>query len=196
MKTAAFLAIAIFALLFSSGAKSKKPAPVFDEPWPELRLANGTVFRNVTLVRYEKEKVVLKTSAGQTALAYSYFPETIRSRMLAERDAALAVKDAAIKETRVKEAEIAEARRVEEASVAAFNEQSRKNIEEAIRRRIIIVGMTGADAIRAWGEPSKRNLSSTGQLDQWIWPRPDGVYYVYFTGGILQSYQLSERRRP
>jgi hypothetical protein len=67
-------------------------ASVFAKSIAEFRLPNGTVFRNVTLVRYEKEKVELKTSAGQTSLAYSYFPEPMRARMIAERDEVLSQK--------------------------------------------------------------------------------------------------------
>lgn len=56
------------------------------QPISELKLTNGTVFRNVTIIRYEKEKVVLKSSSGLGPLPYSYIPEPLRAQMKAERD--------------------------------------------------------------------------------------------------------------
>jgi len=72
------------------GAEAEKK-PAFTQPIPEMKLTNGAVFRNVTVVRYEKERVVLKSSGGIGPLPYSYIPEPLRSQMIAERDAAPAI---------------------------------------------------------------------------------------------------------
>lgn len=82
---------AFLLILALAAAVHAEPAavrtPTFNQPIPELRLTNGTVFRNVSVVRYDRERVILKSSAGIGPLLYSYIPEPLRSQMLAERDA-------------------------------------------------------------------------------------------------------------
>jgi hypothetical protein len=60
-------------------------------PLPELKLTNGTVFRNVTVVRYDRETVTLKSNAGTGPIRYAMLPEPIRVKFIAERDAALMI---------------------------------------------------------------------------------------------------------
>jgi len=67
----------------------KKSAIV--QPIPELKLTNGTVFRNVTIIRYDKESVVLKSNAGLGPIGYNMIAEPVRSQMIAERDSAFIV---------------------------------------------------------------------------------------------------------
>lgn len=66
------------------------PPPAFVQPIPELKLTNGVVFRRVTVVRYERDVVVLKSAGGLGPLLYSYIPQPLRSQMLAERERAKA----------------------------------------------------------------------------------------------------------
>lgn len=56
------------------------------QPIAELKLTNGKVFRNVSVVRYGKDSVTLKSDAGIGPLPYSYIPQPERGLMLAERD--------------------------------------------------------------------------------------------------------------
>ncbi|MCX6953853.1 MAG: hypothetical protein NTV51_17020 [Verrucomicrobia bacterium] len=66
------------------------PPPAFAQPIPELRLTNGTIFRRVTVVRYERNTVLLQSAGGLGSLPYSYIPQPLRAQMLAERDRAIA----------------------------------------------------------------------------------------------------------
>ena len=78
------LALVLFAAS-AFAADEKKEEPKLQFPIAELRLTNGATFRNVTVVRYEKDRVVLKSTGGVGSLAYSMIPEPTRSLMLAAR---------------------------------------------------------------------------------------------------------------
>ena len=66
------------------------PPPAFVQPIPEMRLTTGTLFRRVTVVRYDRTTVLLQSAGGLGSLPYSYIPEPLRGQMLAERDRAAA----------------------------------------------------------------------------------------------------------
>lgn len=83
------LVAAIFTLAASSSNYAANDPTPLDQPIATLRLTNGTVLRNVSVVRYDKERVVLRSSGGLGPIAYSYIPEPVRSQMLALRDAEL-----------------------------------------------------------------------------------------------------------
>lgn len=74
-----FLLLLAFAWLTASAAEDK---PAIPQPIPELKLTNGTVFRNVTIVRYDADLVVLKSAAGTGPISYAMIPEPLRNTML------------------------------------------------------------------------------------------------------------------
>jgi|ERR1035437_8794231 hypothetical protein len=181
----------LFIFLFSSSvfcaAETPKdePKPAFTQPIAEIKLSNGAVFRNVTIVRYERERVVLKTSGGIGNILYSYIPEPLRAQMLVERDAALAAKDVADKSTRIANAKIEEEQRQRDEA-----EKIRQaKFAEAIDHKSIMVGMTTEQVRRSWGSPGKINSSggAYGSHEQWIYESN----YVYFDDGKLTSWQSS-----
>jgi hypothetical protein len=74
-------------------------------------------------------------------------------------------------------------------STAAARKQK---IDRAIREKMLVVGMTPAEAIRSWGEPTKKNTrqEATGPSEQWIYGRDlHSRTYVYFENGELKSWQ-------
>ncbi len=86
-----FLFLALFVPAFACAANdSAKEKSVITQPIAELKLTNGAVFRNVSIVRYEREMVVLKISGSNAPFQYRYIPEPLRTQMFAERDAELA----------------------------------------------------------------------------------------------------------
>lgn len=176
---------------FSWSPAAEKKTEERDElaaPIPELRLTNGTVFRQVTVVRYETERVVLKSSAGVGGISYQMIPEPLRSKMLAARDQARAAGTAATRAANVKAAEDS----AKQQAAAAAAERERQRLDEVADRRALAVGMTPAQAVRAWGEPRKKNITSGG-FEQWIYETPErGRTYVYFRGGLLSSWQATE----
>jgi hypothetical protein len=188
----------ILALFLALAAAAICSEPQFAQPIPELRLPNGTVFRNVTVVRYEKERVILKSNAGVGGIPYYYVSEPLRSKMIAERDVvALAEKAEQQKAERVAAAAKAAADDEREQKSRASSETRRRTIEDAIRRGVLVVGMTESDVSKSWGGPGRRNTSggSHGGLDQWVYTRPDGTTYLYFRDGLLDSWQKRERRQ-
>lgn len=78
-----------FSLLLAvvSIAAAAEPAATLQQPVPEIRFPNGTVFRNVTVVKFERSLVILKSSAGTGPIAYVSIPEPLRSQLIAARDA-------------------------------------------------------------------------------------------------------------
>ncbi len=86
-----FLFIALFIAPVAWAAnEAPKEKPAIAQPIAELKLTNGTVFRNVTIVRYERENVVLKISGNNAPFLYRYISEPLRTQMLATRDIELA----------------------------------------------------------------------------------------------------------
>lgn len=185
-------------LFFAATLLGSEPEkkPILIQPIPELKLTSGTVFKNVIVVRYEKERVVLKSSAGVAPLAYSYIPEPTRALMIAERDVALAAGQKAEREARVTATERADAERVLAEKKAADQKARREKIEAAIREKSLVVGMTPAEATHSWGAPARKNTSGgkNGSSEQWVYATPMATYYVYFDDGALSSWQTSERK--
>lgn len=186
----------LLATLAAHAAFAAQDQSAIVQPIPELKLTNGATFRNVTIVRYEKERVVLKSSSGVGPLGYNMIPEPLRSRMITERDGALSAKAEAERAQRVAAAEGERQQQEKEAQAAAARAAFRERVEDAIRRRVLIVGMTPADAVRSWGDPVRRNTSggAHGSHEQWVFASPEGTTYVYFDEGKLTSWQQSERR--
>jgi hypothetical protein len=179
----------LLALLLVAAATAAEKAPdselVF--PLPELRLVNGTVFRNVTVVRFESDRVVLKSSAGVGPLSYAMIAEPMRAKFHVAKAAALAKAQAEAAKLRADhDANI----KLEQSAIAA-REARKARIEEAISKRSLVVGMTPEEAVKAWGEPEKKNRSggAYGATEQWIYGRGQARTYVYFRDGSLTSWQ-------
>lgn len=64
----------------------------------------------------------------------------------------------------------------------------------AAREGRVVVGMSGDQARRVWGEPNKINRTSAadGQHEQWIFRRGRGAY-IYVDNGIVTAVQESDR---
>jgi hypothetical protein len=54
-----------------------------------ITLTNGTVLRNISVVRWQKESVTLKHTGGADTIYYAYIAEPDRTTVLAVRDDAL-----------------------------------------------------------------------------------------------------------
>ena len=82
----ALLAVVVMLVLQPVLFASEEAAPTLKQPIAELKLTNGKIFRNVTVVRYGKDSVTLKSDGGIGPLPYSYIPQPERGMMLVERD--------------------------------------------------------------------------------------------------------------
>lgn len=158
---------------------------------PELKLTNGKIFYEVVVLRYDHDKVMLRSKTGIGPISYQMISEPARSEFIAARDLAISTKkkkeDAAQKAIADKEA--ADRGKIQNAKTHA------ESVEAAIAQRKIIVGMTRSEAERAWGEPTRKNTSrgSRGSREQWVYVRSKTVsQYVYFEDGLLTSWQSSE----
>lgn len=80
-----------------------------------------------------------------------------------------------------------------QAGPATTDQEARFNNSIAVGK--IMVGMTAAHVRRAWGEPTKINvtLGASGRTEQWVYRgrnfRDD---YVYVDNGVVRSVQGSE----
>ena len=72
-------------LLADAPAPIPTPTPVPVMP-STLRLANGVVLHNVSVVRWMRESVTVKHSGGADTIIYSYIAEPDRTTVLAARD--------------------------------------------------------------------------------------------------------------
>lgn len=88
MSMRALRTIVLFGVL-SAGVIGAETPPL-PQPLPEVKLTTGAVFKNVTVVRYEKDKVALKWASGNASYAYSMIQEPLRGQMIAARDASAA----------------------------------------------------------------------------------------------------------
>ncbi len=177
--------------LTASFAAEQKESYVLQSTIPELRLTNGTVFRNVTIMRFERQQVVLKSHAGTAPLSYSMLPEPIRKALLTAQDNAL-----------VSQAEQSKAKQIragieweQQQAARKASEDKAERTNAAIRSKKLLLGMTPEQAVQSWGRPERINSSGgqNGSTDQWIYARQEGVYYIYFRDGELSSWQHSER---
>ena len=62
---------------------------------------------------------------------------------------------------------------------------------EAIDQKEIVIGMTGAQVLLAWGKPHSVNstIVSGGTHEQWVYGNGD---YVYVDNGVMRSRQSSK----
>jgi len=81
---------------------------------------------------------------------------------------------------------------IEGKSVSRAAEQEREKAslyertEKAVSENKVFVGMAARDAVRSWGEPKRKNRTTTayGQSEQWVYA---GGNYLYFKNGVLES---------
>ena len=82
-----------------TSAPAAAPAAAASEPTPtptpvptlpaNVTLSNGTVLRNISVIRWMKESVTLKHTGGADTIYYNYIAEPDRTTVLAVRDDAL-----------------------------------------------------------------------------------------------------------
>lgn len=79
--------VACLLLVFLTGAiwAAEKPAPTLPK---ELHLTNGAVLKNVSLIRWENDRVVLKHTGGTAGIFFRHIAEPDRAATLAAKEAA------------------------------------------------------------------------------------------------------------
>lgn len=73
--------------------------------------------------------------------------------------------------------------------------QRRDRIEQAIQGGQVIVGMTAAQAARAWGQPGRVNttVTASGARQQWVYGSGRrGQHYVYLDDGVVSAVQTRD----
>jgi len=176
-----YLTLAALMLTVLSGAEEKKEITF---PIAEMKLTNGRVWKNVTVIRYEKESVVVKSSAGVGPIPYNYVSEPLRGFLLTEREASLAKREASQRATQTAENKLRNETAVNEQADEQAKAQREKTVREAIFDGRVIAGMTQAEAYKVLGAPLRKN---DGAVEQWVYNHS----YVYFRDDSL----LSVRRR-
>lgn len=104
-----------------------------------------------------------------------------------------------------KEEEEERQRKKEEERLKKLERERKEYAEKLIKEHKIAPGMTQEETIRSWGEPDKINKSVYGDSihEQWIYYYKEynsvlemyvtkTTQYLYFTDGILTSWQRSE----
>ena len=169
------LSVALCSSLFAADDKKEEKPPLPTE----VKLTNGATLRRVSVVRWQKDTVVLKHVGGVDPIRYVNIAPEQRLIFEAHRAEGLAA-DEAKKGAVRKEVN---ARQAADSALAA----NKQRIRDAIAAKTLVVGMTREEAIESWGKPGKVNSSggAYGSREQWIYERN----YVYFDGGILASWQ-------
>ena len=83
--------IGLIGLIGRSGLIGAEETPTMPS---EVTLTSGRVLRNVTVIRWEKERVVLRHAAGADPIAFSLVAEPLRSQLPAIRAAGAALIEA------------------------------------------------------------------------------------------------------
>jgi Domain of unknown function (DUF4124) len=68
-------------------------------------------------------------------------------------------------------------------------------IEAAIQNRQVMVGMTAAQAARAWGQPGRVNttVTASGAREQWVYGNGrQGRQYIYVDDGVVSAVQTRD----
>lgn len=81
------------------------------------------------------------------------------------------------------------------ATARALLEMHTAELERAVARGEVLVGMNAAQVRRAWGAPDKVNRTqrATGTSEQWTYsPTRTKRHYVYLDDGMVQSIQTLE----
>jgi hypothetical protein len=156
----------------AEGKKDELPALPTD-----VVLKSGAILRKVSVVRWEKDRVVVKHAGGIDPVRYDTFSPAHRAIFEQHRPGALAAKVADDK------AAANRANAEQEAYTKSLQDQIRW--EDMAAKKKIEVGMSQALLIKAWGKPIRINASSQG-ADQWVYPNQQ---YVYVEDGKIRSWQ-------
>lgn len=159
---------------FCHGEEGKAP------PLPStITLVSGTVLQKVSVVRWEKDAVVVKHQGGIDPVRFTSMKPESREAFEKLRDVGLIVEGVK------KQEKAANAQAERDAYLASVAHAER--VRKAISEKELIVGMTMSEAIQAKGKPDK--INEHGDLDQWVYFRdvPALRYYVYFYKDRLRS---------
>lgn len=174
------------------GAEAEKPVPVMPR---EITLTSGRVLRDVQVIRWESNRVVLKHAAGVDPIAFSLIKSPTAAELKAMQQHGLAQAKVAkeiAKLTAENEARAAEIKALE----AEADKRAEEAREEASRSGRLMKGQTFDQVRMAIGYyPVRQNEYDSGRQIQAIYERVDAVYYCYFTTGRLTSWQKSDPRR-
>lgn len=178
MKTMIALVFAMLAISMFAADQKQPETPQL--PF-QITLKNGAVLKKISVVRWDKEYVVLKHQGGIDPVRYTGMDD--KDREIFEIYKAVGL----VKDKARKDQINAQAQAESDAYVADM--ARKEKIRSAISTKHIVVGMTPSEAIESWGPPDKINSSggSSGSYQQWIY----GKYgtYVYFRDGKLSSWQ-------
>jgi hypothetical protein len=195
MKTLAIYLALVIGMMATDQPK-EKPVPIMPT---EVTLTSGRVLKNVQVVRWEKERVVLKYSGGVDPVAFSIIKSVPRSDLEEMQKAGIqAAKEVAEIRRRLAANEAATnaalAKATAEAEAAAV--QAEEIREQASRQGTLMEGQTMDQVRRVLGGWKKINEYDSGRSTQVIFELDRGEdYYVYFTNGRVTSWQKFERRR-
>lgn len=148
----------------------------------EVTLTNGATLHRVTVVRWQKEAVVLRHAGGVDPVRYANITPEQRAIFEAYREKGLAqeaAKEAIVRKT-------AEAQRAAELAELDHKEK----IRAAIANKELLTGMTADETIDAVGKPQSVSQMGDGNVarEQWTYDR----YYLYFEKGILVAAKKRE----
>lgn len=146
-------------------------SPAHSETITEITLTSGRILKNIQVIRWEKERVVLKYSGGADPIAFSLIKSIPLKDLYAMRDAAL------------------EEMRAEKKNKNR-DQALAQELEELVSQNKIARGMSMDQIRRSWGSPDKINSTDTeySHSEQWVYPSN----YVYFDDGICTAWQASK----
>lgn len=173
----------ILILASTAGLAEDKPKP-FVAP-TKIVFQSGTILHNVSVIRWEKDRVIVKHRGGIGPVFFRYIkqPDTeTLSKWRAETEQAIKAQE------EQNQLELDARRKLAEMEAARKEREDR--IPNAIRERKVVVGMTPDQVIESWGRPQRINSSggAYGTREQWVY----GDTYLYFVDGILTSWQFQK----
>lgn len=183
------LALAFCATIAAS--EEIKPLP------SEIALKNNAKVRRIeNVVRWEKDRVVVKHAGGTDPVLFANMaPE---SRAIWEERGKIALREQ--KKLEELQGLAAAERQDKEQQSRVDAEKWRGQVTQAVANHKLLTGMTPAEAIASWGRPGKRNVDSgsAGNHEQWVYIEGPAIIppvkrgYIYFDDGRLSSWSKSE----
>lgn len=155
---------------------AEKPAEELKLP-EEIVLKSGRTLKNISVVRWEQDRVVLKFTGGADPIPFSIITNVPLATLQKLRDAARTRKNAV-------DAEVVKMRQ------AAENEKTQAQIDEAVadvkweelaRKNKVAAGMPARWVLKAWGAPLR--VHTAGGIEQWVFEKQ----YVYLKAGRVSS---------
>ncbi len=155
---------------------AEKPAEELKLP-EEIVLKSGRTLKNISVVRWEQDRVVLKFTGGADPIPFSIITNVPLATLQKLRDAARTRKNAV-------DAEVVKMRQ------AAENEKTQAQIDEAVadvkweelaRKNKVATGMPERWVLKSWGAPLRKHTA--GAIEQWVFE----TKYVYFKAGRVSS---------